>query len=522
MNYGPFSYLKDLKNGFKSSTTQNWLWCYEPDRNQEINAYPNRQLAQLIDARSGEVSALVESCAQKSKKKPAVFIVETEPIKFITAFLAGGITEVDLFLCDPGWQMQEWQQVLSLVQPDLIFGDDTIKSSIKSAIAKGTQQPPQQGIPSLKSTLQNAPDLITNAEAREQSLIMIPTGGTSGKIKFAIHSWQTLTASVKGFADFFNCPRLHSVCTLPLYHVSGLMQLMRSLLTQGNLVFCPYQLIASKLNKLDKSTYFISLVPTQLQFLLASTPNCLEEFKTVLVGGAPPRRSLLQTAREYQIPIALTYGMTETASGVVTLKPEDFLAGNDSSGEVLPHAQVKIANRQLISATEEITPEHLQPSKNLPKDPIGLIRINSTALCLGYYPQLFSTPQSFLTDDVGYFDREGYLHLLGRNSQKIITGGEKVFPAEVEAVIYATKLVQDICVVGIPDQKWGQAVTAIYVPLTAANNLNLIKQQIKSQLAKYKQPKHWLSVPRIPRNDRGKINYPQLEAIALQLVNDAK
>jgi o-succinylbenzoate---CoA ligase len=529
MNYEPFNYLKDLKKYLKSSTTQNCLWCYEPDRNQEINAYPNRQLEQLIDARLVEVSAFVGSYSQKSKKKPAIFIVETEPINFITAFLAGVITEMNLFLCDPGWQVQEWQQVLSLVQPDLIFGDDTIKSSIKSAISKGTQQRPQQGIPSLKSTLQNAPDLITNAEAREQSLIMIPTGGTSGKIKFAMHSWQTLAASVKGFADFFNCHQLNSVCTLPLYHVSGLMQLMRSLLTQGNLIICPYQLIATKLNKLDKSTYFISLVPTQLQFLLASTPKCLHGFKTVLVGGAPPGRSLLQTAREYHIPLALTYGMTETASGVVTLKPEDFLAGNHSSGEVLPHVQLKIANGQLISGTEELTLEHLKSLKSR-KNPrtdsvsnqTGLIQINSAALCLGYYPQLFSAPQSFLTDDVGYFDREGYLHLLGRNSQKIITGGEKVFPAEVEAVIYATRLVQDICVVGIPDQKWGQAVTAIYVPLTAANNLNLIKQQIKSQLAKYKQPKHWLSVASIPRNDRGKINYPQLEAIALQLVNDAK
>jgi o-succinylbenzoate---CoA ligase len=511
MNYEPFSYLKYLK----SSTNQNWLWCYEQECNQEINNYLNRQLEQLIDTRLEEMSVFVGETFQKSKeiseKKLAVFIVETEPIKFITAFLAGVIAEVNLFLCDPGWQVQEWQQVVSLVQPDLIFGDDTVKSLIHSANLQRTQQE----IASLKSPAQNAPDLITNA------LIMIPTGGTSGKIKFAMHSWQTLTASVKGFTDFFNCSQLNSVCTLPLYHVSGLMQLMRSLLTQGNLVICPYQLITTKLTQLDKSTFFISLVPTQLQFLLASTPNCLQGFKTVLVGGAPPRRSLLQTAREYCIPLALTYGMTETASGVVTLKPEDFLAGNHSTGQVLSHAQVKINNQQLTIEIEELTPEDLQSSQNFIHDSIGLIQINSTALCLGYYPQLFPNPYAFLTDDLGYFDGDGYLHLLGRNSQKIITGGEKVFPAEVEAVIYSTKLVQDICVLGIPDQKWGQAVTAIYVPLTAANNLNLIKQQINSQLAKYKQPKHWLSVESIPRNNRGKVNYPQLKAIALQLVNDA-
>jgi o-succinylbenzoate---CoA ligase len=534
MNYESFSYLKYLK----SSINQNWLWCYESDRDQVVNDYPNRQLEQLIDDRLQKISTLVEAISQKSEKvareKPAIFIVETEPIKFITAFLAGVIAEVNLFLCDSGWQMQEWRQVISLVQPDLIFGDRAVQSLIQLAIAAGVAEPnakrggrpivplTQRENASLKSTIQNTPGLIINAELRKLPLIMIPTGGTSGKIKFAMHSWQTLSASVKGFSEFFNSSQLNSVCTLPLHHVSGLMQLMRSLLTQGNLIICPYQLIATKLSWLDKSTYFISLVPTQLEVLLASTPNCLQEFKTVLVGGAPSRRSLLETAREYRIPLALTYGMTETASGVVTLKSEDFLAGNHSSGQVLPHAQIKVVNRQLISEAAELTSEDWQPSKNPLKDPIGLIGIDSTALCWGYYPQLFSNPQSFLTDDVGYFDHDSYLHLLGRNSQKIITGGENVFPAEVEAVIYSTKLVKDICVVGIPDQKWGQAVTAIYVPLTAANNLNLIKQQIKSQLVKYKQPKHWLSVESITRNDRGKVNYPQLKAIALQLVNDAK
>jgi O-succinylbenzoic acid--CoA ligase len=500
MKYGLLNYLK-------SSNNQDWLWCYENDRNQELNndqnstrssnRYSNRQLEQLIDAQVELISTLVAEYSQGKATKLAIFIVEPKPINFITAFLAGVITGVDVFLCDPAWQLQEWQQVLNLVQPDLIFGDDQLKSSIKSLSAERN------------SRQQNALNLDHQAECSNRPLMMIPTGGTSGKIKFAMHSWETLTASVRGFQDFFDCQKINSVCTLPLYHVSGLMQLMRSLLTQGNLVICPYQSIATQLSHFNKSDYFISLVPTQLKFLLESTPNCLQEFKTVLVGGAPSRRSLLNTAREYQIAIALTYGMTETASGVVALKPQDFLAGNNSSGQVLPQAQIKIVNPEA-----ELQPEKPKSSTEQP----GLIQINSTSLCLGYYPQVFPVPQSFLTDDVGYCDRDGYLHLLGRNSQKIITGGEKVFPEEVEAVIYATRLVQDICVVGIPDQKWGEAVTAVYVPLKAARdfNLNLIKQQVRSQLAKYKQPKYWLEVDRIPHNDRGKVDHQQLKAIALQ------
>jgi o-succinylbenzoate---CoA ligase len=499
----------DLLNYLKSSNNQSWLWCFENDRssNRSSNRYSNGQLEQLIDVQVARISTLMAEYSPVKATKPAIFIVEPKPINFITAFLAGVITEVNVFLCDPAWQLQEWQQVLNLVQPDLIFGDDQLKSSIKSLRAERN------------SRQLNTADLDHQTEFSDRGgwtepnrpLVMIPTGGTSGKIKFAMHSWETLTASVKGFQDFFDCQQINSVCTLPLYHVSGLMQLMRSLLTQGNLVICPYQSIATQLSHLNKSTYFISLVPTQLQFLLESTPNCLQEFKTVLVGGAPSRRSLLHAAREYQIAIALTYGMTETASGVVALKPQDFLAGNNSSGQVLPQAQIKIVNPEA-----ELQPEKPKSST----EQSGLILINSTSLCLGYYPQVFSSPQLFLTDDVGYCDQDGYLYLLGRNSQKIITGGEKVFPGEVEAVIYATKLVQDICVIGIPDQKWGEAVTAVYVPLKAVRdfnlNLNLIKQQVRSQLAKYKQPKYWLEVDCIPRNDRGKVDHQQLKAIALQ------
>ena len=341
---------------------------------------------------------------------------------------------------------------------------------------------------------------------------MIPTGGTSGKIRFAIHNWDTLTASVKGFKTFFACQKINSFCTLPLYHVSGLMQLMRSLLTQGNLILCPYKSISNQNIKFHKSAYFISLVPTQLQFLLASIPHWLQEFKTVLIGGAPARRSLLNLAREYQVPLALTYGMTETASGVVALKPNEFLAGNHSNGQVFPHAKISINNDEKASKISLAKNTKLQENKT------GLIEIYSTSLCLGYYPKLFNSAQPLLTDDLGYFDSENYLYLLGRNSHKIITGGENVFPVEVETVIYSTKLVQDVCVLGIPDRKWGQKVTAVYVPITSTSNSSLIKQKIKDQLAKYKQPKHWVEVEQIPRNNRGKVNYQKLKAVALSRI----
>ena len=463
----------ELLNYLESSIDRHWIKYYADEllSNKEEQEYASKIIYQRIKDKIDIIFAAIQH-----SEKITIFVAETNPLEFIAAFLAGVITEVNVFLCNPSWQQQEWQQVLNLVIPDLVFGDETV-----SQIAE------------LELTNQQLLS-IKRKEFNTRSHIMIPTGGTSGEIKFAIHTWETLSASVNGFKTFFECEKINSVCTLPLYHVSGLMQLMRSLLTQGNLIICSYKSVIQQLVSEHKSTYFISFVPTQLQYLIELNPYWLKEFKTILVGGAPPKRSLLNSARKYNISVALTYGMTETASGIIALTPKEFLAGNDSNGRVLPHVKVAIEK---------------------PKNKIGLITINSTSLCLGYYPQLLSPTDSLVTDDLGYFDREGYLYLVGRDSQKIITGGENVFPAEVEKAIYATNLIKDVCVIGIPDNKWGQAVTAIYVP-TTKSVLDSVKQQLRSQLAKYKQPKNWIEVDYIPRNNRGKINYQELKAIAIE------
>ena len=477
----------ELLTKLKKSTQRNWLENYDKKiykSNLPIQNNTSHNSSQELYDLTLTRFQQIQSINTKHQRKLKVAIVESQPIKFLATFLAAVIADVDLFLCDRHWQQQEWQQVLSLVQPDLVFADQATKNLIfKTKVLVNSSASQKFDLP-------------------EQSGIMIPTGGTSGKIRFAMHTWSTLTASVGGFRKYFGCHTINSCCSLPLYHVSGLMQFMRSFLTQGNLIICPYKVIKTEPIILHKQDYFISLVPTQLQFLLETIPEWLKQFKTVLLGGAPASRSLLELARKYQIPLAPTYGMTETASQVVTLKPDEFLAGNNSSGQVLPHARIEIQSG----------------TNSFPDNKTGLIKISSTSLCLGYYPRLLNQAQSLVTDDFGYLDENGYLYLTGRDSHKIITGGENVFPTEVEAAIWSTQLIKDVCVIGLPDQKWGQVVTAIYVPLNSEHNLDLldlIKQKIQLQLAKYKQPKRWIRLDNLPRNNRGKINYQSVKAIAV-------
>ncbi len=435
----------------------------------------------------GDSREIVEICDrtfhQLAQNQPpqtpqTVFIAESEPIQFLASFIAACATKSHIFLCNPNWVKSEWQQVFDLVQPDIILGQITVR--------EGEFHSPE--IP----------------EINELPLIMIPTGGSSGKIRFAMHTWETLTASVQGFQQYFEIEKINSFCTLPLYHVSGLMQFMRSFTTGGKLAIQPFkELETGQKCNIEPEEFFISLVPTQLQRLLQNpdTANWLSRFDTVLLGGAPAWPELLETARKYHIKLALTYGMTETASQIATLKPEDFLAGNNSSGQILPHAQVTIrgSNGEILCDNQ-----------------VGNIAVSAKSLAWGYYPDKLGDRKYLQLDDLGFFDKKNYLNIVGRNSDKIITGGENVFPAEVEAAIKSTNLVADVSVIGLPDKHWGQVVTAIYVPTNPAVTVTALQAAITDKLSKFKQPKNWILVEDLPRNSQGKVNRDQLQQIALK------
>ena len=227
----------------------------------------------------------------------------------------------------------------------------------------------------------------------------------------------------------------------------------------------------------------------------------LSRFHTVLLGGAPAWPQLLEAARRHRIRLAPTYGMTETASQISTLKPDDFLAGNNSSGQVLPHAIITIRSPQ---------------GEKLGDNQTGIITISAQSLALGYYPELFGDSEQFQLDDLGFLDKTHYLHIVGRSSDKIITGGENVFPAEVESAILATDLVTDVCVIGLPDRHWGQVVTAVYSPRNSQVEPADLQTAIQEKLSKFKQPKYWVAVENLPRNHQGKVRRDRLQEIALK------
>ena len=387
-------------------------------------------------------------------------IATADPLEFIATLMAGCKLNLPIFLGNPGWGSCEQEQVSKLTALDL---------------------------------------------TQHQQLIMIPTGGSSGVIKFATHSWETLGVAVRGFQEFYELESINTVCTLPLYHVSGLLQLCRSLLTGGKLAIIDFQELCADpvglTKQLELEHYFISLVPTQLTKLLELNPAWLARFDTILLGGAPPSTELLNNARSARLPIALTYGMTETGSQVTSLKPAEFLAGNRSCGKALPHAKIEVISDEKLNNNSPYS------------DRVGSIQIQAASLMLGYFPDL-DRQVAFEPDDLGTIDKDGYLTIVGRNSNKIISGGENVYPIEVVEVIMATGLVADVWVIGLPDRYWGQAVTAVYVARELPVSAAILSAAIAGKISKYKMPKRWVSVDRIPRNSLGKVLTNEVENLA--------
>lgn len=375
-------------------------------------------------------------------------VAERDPTTFCTAFAAAVAAGGRVFLADPAWGAGERAQFAALRAQ-------------------------------------------TGGPDRERGWLCIPTGGSSGQIKLARHDQETVAAAVRGFSAHFGVTRINAVGLLPLHHVSGLMAWLRCALTGGQ--YLPWSgsaLLEGRLppQPAGEGAWFLSLVPTQLARLIdhPAAVDGLRSFRAVFVGGGPAWPALVEAGARLRLPLSFSYGMTETAAMVTALRPEEFLAGARGCGTVLPHAHVRL-------------------------EADGGIVIRSESLFRGYHPDGFAGPE-WSPNDVGRFDDQGSLHLLGRRDGLIVTGGEKVNPDEVEAVLRGTGLLADVAVLGVPDERWGEAVTAFYPRGDADPDWQRLEAVLAGALAPYKRPKSYVAVADWPRNAQGKVNRTALRA----------
>ncbi len=254
------------------------------------------------------------------------------------------------------------------------------------------------------------------------------------------------------------------------------------------------------------------IVPAALQMLLLH-PRCgtvdYSRLKYILYGAAPiPLELLRQCIKMFGAEFIQAYGMTETTGTICMLPPEDHdPEGNKrmrSAGKPLPGVEIRIIG---------------DDGQDMPVGAVGEVVTRSSNNMLGYWNLPDATARTMTGDgwihtgDAGYMDEDGYLYIHDRVKDMIITGGENVYPAEVESAIYGHPAVQEVAVIGIPDPKWGETVKAVVVPKpgTTVEEADIIAWA-RERIAPFKCPRSVDVIEALPRNASGKILRKDLRA----------
>ncbi len=287
------------------------------------------------------------------------------------------------------------------------------------------------------------------------------------------------------------------LCVLPLCHIGGLAIAIRSAIYGTSFDLMKSFDTSSVAHRLvNQPITLASFVPTMLRRLLDDYENAFDtSLRAVLVGGGPAGGDELRRARRRGLPVVSTYGMTEACSQLATLAPDAHASRLHTAGRPLPGVELMIAN------------DERRPT---PAGTPGMLWARGSMLCDGYLEMPDDrAPDSFVdgwfrTGDIGSLDDDGFLTIHCRAGDRIITGGENVDPREVEAVLRAVDGVEDVAVLGVDDEHWGQLVACAVV---ASQQLHPRLVEVSRQrLASFQIPRRWSFMPRLPKTASGKID----------------
>jgi o-succinylbenzoate---CoA ligase len=328
---------------------------------------------------------------------------------------------------------------------------------------------------------------------------IIYTSGTSGKAKGAVLTNGNLFYSALTSAYHLgHHPDDKWLCVLPLYHVGGLSIILRA---------CLYGITIDLRDRFDvgainhaltrEGVTLVSLVPTMLHRLLEARDRPWSaRLRLVLLGGAAASAELTRRCRDEGIPLATTYGLSEAASQVATALPELALRKPGTVGRPLLFTQVRVVD---------------EAGRDQPAGAYGEVLVSGLTVMRGYHKDPAATASALRdgwlhTGDIGYFDADGDLWLVQRRSDLIVSGGENLYPAEIEDVLRSHPAVVEAVVVGLDDPEWGQKAAAV-VQLAAGHTLTEgeLLAYSRERLAGYKQPRVIRFVDELPQTASGKI-----------------
>ncbi len=338
-----------------------------------------------------------------------------------------------------------------------------------------TEHEKESILQSLKAISEPVPDDVA---------AILLTSGTTGFPKPAMLTRASLVASAYSSAQNIALSTKDAwLMSLSVSRIGGLSILTRSLIARSAVVLFPHFCAKDFIAALDANHITLtSIVPTMLVKLMDEFPSWKppKEFRTILLGGSGASKALLARAKSQGLPIVTTYGMTETASNIVTSSYRERLD---------PKAKAK-ANALVELKVENET-----------------IHVRGPIVMCGYWGH---TPLEkdawFDTGDIGEIDEDGAVTVHARRTDLIVTGGENVYPTEVELALNSISGVKASLVLGQPDETWGAIVTALLVAKESPLDDKVLKEELKSRLSPYKCPRRIAWVESLPQTSAGKPN----------------
>jgi fatty-acyl-CoA synthase len=385
-----------------------------------------------------------------------------------------------------------------------LAGDLCRSSGIGRTLVLGPKASPDTGAPGCEALMAEHSDAEPQPEKEPDAdtpHIIMYTAGTTGKPKGAVLSqgaafWNTLNLEALDFTS-----RDRDLLVLPMFHIGGIGLFTLPMLYHGATVvimrtFDPADCL--RLLAQERITLFFG-VPAIFLLLIQHPdfrPEAFAGVRLVMSGGAPLPVSIVRQYHEAGIVLQQGFGMSEAAPSIATLPKELALTKAGSIGRAVFHLEARIVDDAL---------------NTMPAGEVGELVMRGPNLMQGYWNRPGASEEAFRggwfhSGDLAYMDEDGDLFIVDRKKDMFISGGENVYPAEVENAIFELPQVSEAAVIGIKDAKWGEVGKAVVV-LKAGRQLTERKlmDHLDGRLAKYKIPKSVEFIEALPRNAAGKV-----------------
>ncbi|KJE21813.1 acyl-CoA synthetase (AMP-forming)/AMP-acid ligase II [Frankia torreyi] len=349
--------------------------------------------------------------------------------------------------------------------------------------------------------------------------LLLYTSGTTGRPKAVVHEHRTLLSQV--LDTTISTESRHDdvfLATTPFFTAGGMIRTLSWMYLGQTMVIHPRFDPVAVLETIERwKVTMTTFIPTMLIRTLRELDNRpgidVSSLRRISYGSAPAPPGLAEeAARKLGCDLQQRYGSTEAGGQVTILTPEDhraIFAGDDalrsSCGRETPHAEIRIVGEDGVE---------------LPRGEVGEIVVKADSVARGYWNRPEANAETFRPDglwtgDLGRLDERGYLHIAGRKTDMIISGGFNVYPAEIERVLGAHPNVDLVAVVGIPHPEWGETPIAVVVPkgdITTEDLEAQLRTLSREQLAGYKQPRGFAFRTQMPLGPAGKILKRELRA----------